>query len=275
MENTVTSERINPAYPAPRKIGRCNAIGLWTLIEKEVGRFMNVYMQTLIAPVVTLVLFFAVFTLSFKQHMADGIGASGMQFLAPGLLMMTMIQNAFSNPSSSLIIAKVQGNIVDILMPPLAAWEVLTGMMVGAMTRCLVIGFLGFGAISIFVTIPVHSIVQIITFGLLGNMMLAAIGVIAGLWADKFDHMATVTNFIVTPLTFLSGTFYALGSLPEVWQKIALFNPFFYMIDGFRAGFIGHGETPLVTGFLVLLGLDILLLGVAWWMLKTGYKTKS
>ncbi|MDD3021775.1 MAG: ABC transporter permease [Alphaproteobacteria bacterium] len=275
MENTVTSEHINPAYPAPRKIGRCNAIGLWTLIEKEVGRFMNVYMQTLIAPVVTLVLFFAVFTLSFKQHMTGGIGVSGMQFLAPGLLMMTMIQNAFSNPSSSLIIAKVQGNIVDILMPPLAAWEVLTGMMVGAMTRCLVIGFLGFVAISIFVTIPVHSIVQIITFGLLGNMMLAAIGVIAGLWADKFDHMATVTNFIVTPLTFLSGTFYALGSLPEVWQKIALFNPFFYMIDGFRAGFIGHGETPLVTGFLVLLGLDILLLGVAWWMLKTGYKTKS
>ncbi|OIN86624.1 MAG: multidrug ABC transporter permease [Alphaproteobacteria bacterium CG1_02_46_17] len=275
MENTVTSEHINPAYPAPRKIGRCNAIGLWTLIEKEVGRFMNVYMQTLIAPVVTLVLFFAVFTLSFKQHMTDGIGASGMQFLAPGLLMMTMIQNAFSNPSSSLIIAKVQGNIVDILMPPLAAWEVLTGMMVGAMTRCLVIGFLGFVAISIFVTIPVHSIFQIITFGLLGNMMLAAIGVIAGLWADKFDHMATVTNFIVTPLTFLSGTFYALGSLPEVWQKIALFNPFFYMIDGFRAGFIGHGETPLVTGFLVLFGLDILLLGVAWWMLKTGYKTKS
>ncbi len=275
MEKTLTSNQINSTYPAPRKIGRCNAVGLWTLIEKEVGRFLNVYMQTLIAPVVTLVLFFAVFTLSFKQHMADGIGVSGMQFLAPGLLMMTMIQNAFSNPSSSLIIAKVQGNIVDILMPPLAAWEVLTGMMVGAMIRCMMIGILGFTAISIFVTIPIHSFFHILAFGLLGNMMLAAIGVIAGLWADKFDHMATVTNFIITPLTFLSGTFYALGSLPEVWQKIALFNPFFYMIDGFRAGFIGHGETSFVTGFLVLSTLNILLLLGAWWMLKTGYKTKS
>ncbi|HPQ50106.1 MAG TPA: ABC transporter permease [Alphaproteobacteria bacterium] len=270
----MSNHPVENTFPEPRQIGRCNWVGLFTLVEKEVGRFMNVYMQTLIAPVVTLVLFFAVFTLSFKQHIAEGIGISGMQFLAPGLLMMTMIQNAFSNPSSSLIIAKVQGNIVDILMPPLAPWEVLSGLMIGALLRCLVIGVLGYGAISLFVTIPVHSLSTVLIFGVLGNVLLATIGVIAGLWADKFDHMATVTNFIITPLTFLSGTFYALSALPETWQKIALFNPFFYMIDGFRAGFIGHAETPLWTGFFVLLGLCTVLMGAAWWMLRTGYKTK-
>lgn len=259
----------------PRKIGTCNWVGLKTLVEKEVGRFMNVYMQTLIAPVVTLVLFFAVFTLSFKQHISDGLGVSGMQFLAPGLLMMTMIQNAFSNPSSSLIIAKVQGNIVDILMPPLAPWEVLSGLIIGALARCLLIGILGYGAISFFVHLPISSVWHVFAFGFLGNMMLATIGVLAGLWADKFDHMATVTNFIITPLTFLSGTFYALSALPDMWQKVALFNPFFYMIDGFRAGFIGHAETPVVQGLLILAGLNVLLMLGAWAMLKTGYKTKS
>ncbi len=273
MSNTLSPT--NPQNLTPRRIGACNWIGLKTLIEKEIGRFMNVYMQTLIAPIVTLMLFFAVFTLSFKQHIAEGMGMTAMEFLAPGLLMMTMIQNAFSNPSSSLIIAKIQGNIVDILMPPLAAWEVLTGLVVGALTRCLLIGILGYAAMNLIVPLPVASIWHILVFGLLGNLMLAALGIMAGLWAEKFDHMATVTNFIVTPLTFLSGTFYALSALPDEWQKIALFNPFFYMIDGFRAGFIGHAEVSETTGLAALVMLDVLLLIGAWAMLKTGYKTKS
>lgn len=265
----------NPNNLTPRHIGACNWVGLQTLIEKEVGRFLNVYMQTLIAPIVILLLFFAVFSLSFKQHLADELGVSGMVFLAPGLLMMTMIQNAFSNPSSSLIIAKIQGNIVDILMPPLAAWEVLIGLVVGALARCLLIGIMGFVAMGLIVDLPVSSVPLILAYGFLGNLMLAALGIMAGLWAEKFDHMATVTNFIVTPLTFLSGTFYALSALPEFWQKIALFNPFFYMIDGFRAGFIGHAETSIALGVTVLTVLDFLLLALAWAMLKTGYKTKS
>jgi len=273
LSNTLSPT--NPQNLTPRRIGACNWIGLKTLIEKEIGRFMNVYMQTLIAPIVTLMLFFAVFTLSFKQHIAEGMGMTAMEFLAPGLLMMTMIQNAFSNPSSSLIIAKIQGNIVDILMPPLAAWEVLTGLVVGALTRCLLIGILGYAAMNLIVPLPVASIWHILVFGLLGNLMLAALGIMAGLWAEKFDHMATVTNFIVTPLTFLSGTFYALSALPDEWQKIALFNPFFYMIDGFRAGFIGHAEVSETTGLAALVMLDVLLLIGAWAMLKTGYKTKS
>lgn len=259
----------------PREMSGTNWIGLRTLVEKEIGRFMTVYMQTLVAPVMTLMLFFTVFNLSFKQHISDGVGVSGMLFLAPGLLMMTMIQNAFANPSSSLIIAKVQGNIVDILMPPLSAGEVLTGLVFGAMVRCLLIGLIGIAAMLMIVPLTFQSVGIIFLFGILGNMMLATLGVMAGLWAEKFDHMATVTNFIITPLTFLSGTFYSLHSLPELWQKLALFNPFFYMIDGFRAGFIGHAETSLVTGAAILVVINILLLGGAWWMLKTGYKTKS
>ena len=259
---------------APRQLGACNWVGIITLIQKEVGRYMNVYMQTIIAPVMTLLMFFTVFTLSFKQHIGDATGVSGMLFLAPGLLMMTMIQNAFANPSSSLIIAKVQGNIVDILMPPLAAWEILLGMMVGALSRCLVIGVLGFVMMRLIMPLHVADIGLVIGFGVLGNIMMAALGIIAGLWAEKFDQMATVTNFIVTPLTFLSGTFYALSALPPFWQGLAQLNPFFYMIDGFRAGFINLSETNHYIGFGLIGGIDIALVMIAWLMLKTGYKTK-
>jgi ABC-2 type transport system permease protein len=259
----------------PRVMGRCNWIGIITLIQKEVGRFLNVYMQTIVAPVITLMMFFTVFSLSFKQHIGGG-GAeiSGLLFLAPGLLMMTMVQNAFANPASSLIIAKVQGNIVDVLMPPLAAWEILTGLLVGALLRCLFIGILGYGMMRLVMPLHVLDIGRVVGFGILGNVMLASLGIIAGLWAEKFDHMATITNFVVTPLTFLSGTFYALSALPDFWQGMAKLNPFFYMIDGFRSGFIGFSETDHVIGFILIATIDILLIFTAWVMLRTGYKTK-
>lgn len=160
-------------------------------------------------------------------------------------------------------------------MPPLSAWEIVTGLMVGALARCAIIGVLGYASMSIFVPLPIDLFLSIFIFAVLGNVMLSSLGILAGLWAERFDHMATVTNFIITPLTFLSGTFYALSALPETWQKVALFNPFFYMIDGFRAGFIGHSETPIITGMAILLILDLALLTLSWWMLKTGYKTKS
>lgn len=259
----------------PRQIGQCNWVGVVTLVQKEVGRFMNVYMQTLVAPVMTLLLFFIIFSLSFKQHLpADGED-DHMIFLGPGLLMMTMIQNAFANPSSSLIIAKVQGNIVDILMPPLAPWELLTGMMIGSLLRSFLIGLIGFALLRLIIPLHVENIGYVIGFAILGNMMLAALGIIAGLWAEKFDQMATVTNFIVTPLTFLSGTFYALSALPEFWQNIAKLNPFFYMIDGFRAGFTGVSEVSPEFGLAFIAGIVTLLLGIAWILLRTGYKTKA
>lgn len=256
----------------PRIMGQCNWIGIATLVQKEVGRFLNVYMQTIVAPVITLMMFFTVFSLSLKQHV--GTEVSGLVFLAPGLLMMTMVQNAFANPASSLIIAKVQGNIVDVLMPPLAAWEILVGLLVGALLRSSFIGLLGYTMMCVIMPLHVLDFGLVIGFGIFGNIMLASLGIIAGLWAEKFDHMATITNFIVTPLTFLSGTFYALSALPEVWQSIAKLNPFFYMIDGFRSGFIGFSETDHVIGFVMIAVLDIALIVTAWVMLKTGYKTK-
>jgi ABC-2 type transport system permease protein len=259
---------------SPRIIGRYNFIGVQTLIQKEVGRFLNVYMQTIIAPVVTLLMFFVVFSLSFSHHLDDANSQAGMIFLAPGLLMMTMAQNAFANPSSSLIIAKVQGNIVDVLMPPLSATEILIGMMFGSILRCLIIGALGFLVINLIVPLSIYHWGLVIAFGLLGNVMLASLGMIAGLWAEKFDHMATITNFIITPLTFLSGTFYSLSALPEAWQFVAHLNPFFYMIDGFRAGFISTSETNHSVGLIFLTIVNMILILGAWFLLKTGYKTK-
>jgi len=258
----------------PRLIGAFNWIGLQTLVRKEMGRFMNVYIQTVIAPLITLGLFFTVFSISIG---ADRVvfGVPYMQFLAPGLLMMTMIQNAFANSSSSLIIAKVQGNIVDLLMPPLSATEILLGYIIGALIRSLMIGFLGITIMVLFLHLPIERPGLLILFAILGNMMMGTLGIVGGLWSEKFDHLATLTNFIVTPLTFLSGTFYALSSLPPLWQNIARYNPFFYIIDGFRAGFIGTPEASLSVGFGILVVSNSVLIVLAWWMLKTGYKTKS
>lgn len=273
MSSTPDFDALNP-----RLMGRVNWIGVQTLVKKEVGRFLNVYMQTIIAPVITLMMFFTVFTLSIKQHAGAGSDLNeinGAVFLAPGLLMMAMVQNAFANTSSSLIIAKVQKNIVDVLMPPLSALEILVGMLTGALLRCVMIAVLGFVMMRIITPLPVENIFHVFVFGFLGVLMLASLGIVAGLWAEKFDHMATVTNFIITPLTFLSGTFYSLSALPEGWQGIAQLNPFFYMIDGFRAGFTGVAETHMGAGVLMLIIINILLLTLAWWMLKSGYKTKS
>lgn len=258
----------------PRIVGYFNWIGLQTLVKKEVGRFMNVYFQTIFAPLITLGLFFTVFSISIGGDRVV-FGVPFMYFLAPGLLMMTMIQNSFANSSSSLIIAKVQGNIVDLLMPPLSATEILLGYIIGALFRSFMIGGIGIALMVVFLHLPVERPLLILIFALLGNMMMGALGIVGGLWAEKFDHLASITNFIVTPLTFLSGTFYALSALPPIWQKVALFNPFFYIIDGFRAGFIGTPEASIATGVVLLIISNIVLLSLAWWMLKTGYKTKS
>lgn len=258
----------------PRVIGAVNWVGLKTLVRKEIGRFMNVYIQTIIAPLITLGLFFTVFAISMGgDRMVFGVPY--MNFLAPGLLMMTMIQNSFANSSSSLIIAKVQGNIVDLLMPPLSATEILFGYILGALIRSFMIGILGIALMVVFLHLPIERPWLLLVFAVLGNTMMGTLGIVGGLWSEKFDHLASLTNFIVTPLTFLSGTFYALTALPPFWQTVALYNPFFYIIDGFRAGFIGVAEANLTTGFIILIASNIFLTGLAWWMLKTGYKTKS
>lgn len=258
----------------PRKIGRINYVGLYTLIKREVGRFMNVYMQTLVAPVVTTLLYYTIFALAFGG-VARSVGdVPFLEFLAPGLIMMTMVQNAFANTSSSIVIAKVQGNIVDVLMPPLSELELMVGFITGGILRGLLVGVVTGLVMSIFVPVNIHSWWMIIVFAILGNLMLSALGTAAGIWSDKFDHMSAVTNFIITPLTFLSGTFYSIESLPHMWRVLADYNPFFYMIDGFRTGFIGHGDGSVMLGVIILSVMNAALLLLIYVMLRTGYKMK-
>lgn len=261
--------------PAPRLIQGVNWIGLSTLIRREVGRFLKVYTQTIIAPVITTLLYYTIFALAFggiQRHVGT---VPFLQFLAPGLIMMTMVQNAFANTSSSIVISKVQGNIVDVLMPPLSDVEIYIGYITGAVLRGLTVGLATGVVASIFVPLPIESVWKIVLFAVLGNMMLGSLGLAAGIWSEKFDHIAAVTNFIVMPLTFLSGTFYAKESLPGVWEVLVLYNPFFYMIDGFRSGFIGHADANVTVGAVLLVAINIGLSVLSLWMLRAGYKIKS
>lgn len=259
---------------APRPVGRINWQGLWTLCAKEIRRFAKVYMQTVIAPVVTTLLFFTVFAVAFDgTHRMIG-NISYLAFLGPGLVMMAITQNAFANTSSSVVIAKVQGNIVDILLPPLSASEVALGWVLGGVVRGLIVGLATTLALWLFVPVQIANSGLVLFHAISGSMMLATLGVVGGIWADKFDHIAAVTNFIVTPMTFLSGTFYSVERLPESWRFVAHLNPFFYMIDGFRAGFIGHADSNLAIGIAVGVGVNLLLAGLCIRMLRTGYKLR-
>ncbi len=258
-----------------KRITGINRIGLMTLIKREVSRFLNVYTQTIIAPMVTTLMFYTVFALAFDGIHRQINGISFLSFLAPGLVMMTMVQNSFANTSSSLVISKVQGNIVDVLMPPLSALEIFVGYATGAVCRGLLVGLCTTLILSLFAPVGIYSSTHIVIFAVLGTFMLGSLGIAAGIWSDKFDHIAAVTNFIVTPMTFLSGTFYNIDVLPGIWKSIAYFNPFFYMIDGFRYGFIGHADSNIWVGMAVLLTCNIFLSILSYRMLKTGYKIKS
>ncbi len=259
----------------PRTIPPVNMIGLKTLIGKEVGRFINVYTQTIVAPVVTTLLYYAVFALAFGGLAMKAGDMPYLTFLAPGLIMMTMVQNAFANTSSSIVIAKVQGNIVDVLMPPISPGELFTGYMVGGIIRGVIVGAVCAVAVWATVGIEIHALWAVVSYAVLGTAMLSSLGLAAGIWSEKFDHIAAVTNFIVTPMTFLSGTFYSAQQLPGFWQDLVHYNPFFYMIDGFRYGFTGHADGNILTGLAVLIVINILLCALTLRMLKTGYKIKS
>jgi ABC-2 type transport system permease protein len=265
----------DPTLLAPRRLGAVNWLGLWTLTAKEIRRFLKVYFQTIIAPVVTTLLFLAVFALSIGRASVNVVGVPFAEFLAPGLIMMAMAQNAFANTSSSLIISKVQGNIVDVLMPPLSALEQTLAFAAGGVARGLVVGVAVTAVMALFVPMTMQAPLLIVYHAVMASLMLSLLGMIAGIWADKFDHMAAVTNFIVTPLSFLSGTFYTVERLPEGFRQIAFANPFFYMIDGFRYGFIGHADGSLWIGAAVVAGTDLALAWVAYRMFKTGYKLKA
>jgi len=252
-----------------------NWIGLWTLYAREVRRFTKVYTQTVVAPVVTTLLFLAVFALALGQGRPAVHGVPFMEFLAPGLIMMAILQNAFANTSSSIVISKVQGNIVDTLMPPLSAHELTFGIAMGGATRGVVVGVVVAVAMAFVVSLHLHHPGYIVFHAAAAALMLSLLGCIGGIWSDKFDHIAAVTNFVVTPLSFLSGTFYSIERLPPLFQAAAHLNPFFYAIDGFRYGFLGHSDVAPLLGVAVMVATDTVLWWVCYRMFATGYKLKA
>lgn len=261
--------------PKVCEFGHVNWRGLWTLYHREVKRFFKVFTQTLAAPVVTTLLFYTIFTVALQNRVGTVGDAPFAVFLAPGLIMMTILQNSFANTSSSMMTSKIQGNIVDVLMPPISPLEMLCGFLAGGLTRGFIVGVSATIAMSFLVDFPLHNIATILFFALTASVMLALLGMIGGIWAEKFDHMAAITNFVIVPLSFLSGTFYSIQRLPEIWQIVAQFNPFFYAIDGFRYGFIGQGDAPFWLGAMVMIGVDIVLFLAVHRMLVSGYKLKS
>lgn len=267
-----------PAFPppAPRAMGPVNWLGLWELYLREVRRFIKVWQQTIAAPMVVSLLFLAIFALALGSSAQQTVGqVSFMEFLAPGLIMMGMVQNAFANTSSSLIISKIQGNIIDVLMPPLSPWELTLGFALGGMTRGMVVGVaIGVGMLP-FVTLHIHNWGYILFHAVGASMILSLLGILAGVWSEKFDHMAGITNFIITPLSFLSGTFYSIDRLPDNFLFIAHLNPFFYMVDGFRYGFIGHEAALPETGLWVVALTNVALVLACHVLIRSGYRLKS
>ena len=258
-----------------RRFGRVNWLGTWTLAEREVRRFFNVWTQTVLGPVITAGLFLVIFSIAIGPGRPDVMGVSYITFLVPGLLTMTVIQNAFANTSSSMASAKVQGNIVDTLMPPLSAGELVLGYLAGGVARGLLVAVVIVLALWVFLGIvPEHPLVALF-FVIVGAALLSGIGMVAGIFAEKFDQMAAITNFIVTPLAFLSGTFYSVEALPPVMYDITHANPIFYLIDGVRWGIIGVSDSSPAVGAVIALGSTVAINLLAWSFFRRGYRLKA
>ncbi len=258
-----------------RRFGRVNWLGLYTLARREVMRFMAVWSQTLMAPLITAGLFLVVFSLAIGPARGEVMGVPFLHFIAPGILMMTVIQNAFANTSSSMIVAKVQGNIVDTLMPPLSPGELVAGYVAGAVARGLIVAVVIVVMMVAVIGMSVEHPLWLITFVVLASVLLGALGIAAAIYANKFDEMALITNFVVTPLSFLSGTFYSLETLPPALQVITHWNPFFYLIDGARYGVIGASDSSPWLGLAVCLGVTAGVLLLCWIWFKRGYRMKA
>ena len=277
MPPSLPPRRIAPegAEMGVRRFGHVNWLGLWTLARREVMRFMAVWQQTVFAPLMTAALFVLVFALALGQGRGQVMGLPYLVFLGPGILMMTVIQNAFANTSSSITSAKVQGNIVDTLMPPLSAGELLAGYLAGSVARAgLVAAVIGTGMVLVTGQGIAHPLWTLL-FILLAALLLGGLGMLAGILAQKFDQMAAITNFVITPLSFLSGTFYSVEALPEPFRSLSHWNPVFYLIDGARFGVTGVSDAPVWRGAVVCAGCVAAVLWLAWRWLKTGYRMKA
>ena len=250
-------------------------IGFQTLFYKEVLRFWKVATQTITAPIMTAMLYLLIFGHVLDSHVQVYAGVRYTSFLIPGLVMMSVLQNSFANASSSLMQSKITGNLVFILLPPLSYWELFAAYVLASIVRGLVVGFGVFVITAWFADLSFNAPVWIILFSVLGAAILGTMGLIAGIWAEKFDQLAAFQNFLIMPATFLSGVFYSIHSLPPIWQTISRFNPFFYMIDGFRFGFFGQSDVNPVHSFVIVCGFFVALASIALTMLKSGYKLRS
>ena len=258
-----------------RRFGLVNWVGAKHLYLKEINRFLVVWAQTLLSPLITSLLFLSVLSLALGNERGNVLGYPFITFLAPGLIAMQIIQQGFSHSSSSIMIGKIQGNIVDMLFAPLSASEVTLSIILAAVTRSLLIAVISIVFFSLFVDIFITNVFIIFIYAFLGSFILGAAGFCAGLWAEKFDHMATVTNFFIIPLSFLSGTFYTIDKLPNFLQSLSVINPFFYMIDGFRYGFLGKSDGSITVGLIYLSILALTTWLASFCLYKKGYKIKS
>lgn len=261
--------------PTPRHYAGVNWIGVKTLYLREVRRFWKVGAQTVAAPVVTTLLYMLVFVVALKGARPPLHGTPFAEFVAPGLIMMAILNNAFANASSSLIQAKIMGTSTDFLTPPLSPLELTIGFSLGAATRGIAVGLVTAVCVMPFARLGLTNIAAIVWFALIASLLMGMIGVLAGLWSEKFDQLAAVQNFVVLPMTFLSGAFYLVENLPEPFATISHWNPFFYLIDGFRYGFIGHAEGDLMIGVVLSGGLTLVMAVACWLVFKSGWRLKS
>ncbi|HEX6859976.1 MAG TPA: ABC transporter permease [Caulobacteraceae bacterium] len=270
-----TAEQVMP--PRPRDYAGFNWLGFQTLYLREVRRFWKVAMQTVAAPVVTTLLYMMVFVVAVGASRQPVEGTAFGTFVAPGLIMMAILNNAFANSSSSLLQAKMMGLTPDFLTPPLSALEQVLAFTLGAATRGVVVGAVT--ALTILFLPFTHLTVvhpwAVIYFGIGASLLLGLVGVVTGLWSEKFDHLAGITNFIIMPMTFLSGTFYLVDKLPEPFATISHYNPFFYLIDGFRYGFIGHADGNLSVGVALTAVLVVGLFAICWRIFVTGWRLRT
>ncbi len=249
--------------------------GFSTLLYKEVLRFWKVGFQTVAAPVLTSLLYLLIFSHVLEKHVQVYDGVSYTSFLVPGLVMMSVLQNAFANSSSSLIQSKVTGNIIFVLLPPISYRQFFAAYVLASIVRGFVVG-LGMLLVTLwFVDLSWQAPHWILVFAVLGGAIMGALGVIAGIWAEKFDQLAAFQNFIIMPLTFLSGVFYSIHSLPPFWQQVSHFNPIFYMIDGFRYGFFGVSDVSPLASLGVVAACFIVLTAFTLWLLRIGYKLRT
>ena len=281
VDPTANAGRKFPPKGEPQIVG-FNRIGLWSLYMKEVRRFLKVHTQTIWAPALTTVLFLLIFTVALGRGGREVLGFPFADFVAPGLIMMGMMQSAFANSSFTLLTGKLQGTIIDVLMPPLTEGELMIGIVAAAVTRGLAVGAAVAVAMLIWpdVSLRIAHPWAIVWFGMMGAILLALMGLLTSIWAEKFDHAAAVTNFVVAPLSLLSGTFYVISSVSPVFQAISHVNPFFYAISGFRFGFLGRSDigdtTMAVVGAAIGLGLLNLLVGLfTYRVLRSGWKLRS